>query len=65
MKLLFAVDKNRFFLINQFVDELRRKGIDCLVIDDLDIYDKDDVENKYLKWVGSPKKLETILHKMC
>ena len=61
MKLLFAVDRKRFFLINQFVDELRRKGIDCLVIDDLDIYDKDDVGSKYLKWIGFPKKLEKIL----
>jgi len=61
LKLLFAVDRKRFFLINQFVDELRRKGIDCLVIDDLDIYDKDDVGSKYLKWIGSPKKLEKIL----
>ena len=55
------MDKKRFFLINQFADKLRIKGIDCLVIDDLDIYDKDNVGSKYLKWVGSPKKFQKIL----
>lgn len=59
MKILFAVDKNRFFLINQFVDELRRKEVDCLVIDDLDIYDNN--VSKYLKWISTPKKLQKIL----
>ena len=33
------MDKKRFFLINQFADELKKKGVECLVIDDLDIYD--------------------------
>ena len=61
LKLLFAVDKKRFFLINQFVDELRRKGMDCLVIGDLDIYDRDGGRSKYLKWIGSPKKFQNIL----
>ena len=62
MKLLIAVDRKRFFLINQFADELRKKGIECLVIDDLDIYDKDVPGNKYLKWIGTPKKFQKIMN---
>ena len=62
MKLLIAVDRKRFFLINQFADELRKKGIECLVIDDLDIYDKDEPGNKYLKWIGTPKKFQKIMN---
>ena len=61
MKLLFAVDKKRFFLIEQFANELKKRGIECLIIDDLDIYDKDNVGSKYLKWIGSPKKFQKIL----
>jgi len=61
MKLLFAVDKKRFFLIVQFANELKKRGIECLIIDDLDIYDKDNVGSKYLKWIGSPKKFQKIL----
>ena len=62
MKLLIAVDRKRFFLIDQFADELRKKGIECLVIDDLDIYDKDEPGNKYLKWIGIPKKFQKIMN---
>ncbi len=62
MKLLIAVDRKRFFLIDQFADELRKKGIECLVIDDLDIYDKDVPGNKYLKWIGTPKKFQKIMN---
>jgi len=61
LKLLIAVDKKRFFLINQFADELKKKGVNCLVIDDLDIYDDYGVERKYLKWISSPKKFQKIL----
>jgi len=62
LKLLIAVDRKRFFLIAQFADELRKKGIECLVIDDLDIYDKDEPGNKYLKWIGTPKKFQKIMN---
>ena len=62
MKLLIAVDRKRFFLIAQFADELRKKGIECLVIDDLDIYDKNEPGNKYLKWIGTPKKFQKIMN---
>ncbi len=62
MKLLIAVDRKRFFLIDQFADELRKKGIECLVIDDLDIYDKDEPGNKYLKWIVTPKKFQKIMN---
>ena len=55
------MDKKRFFLINQFADELKKKGVECLVIDDLDIYDKDNVGGKYLKWIGTTKKFQRIL----
>ena len=62
MKLLIGVDRKRFFLIDQFADELGKKGIECLVIDDLDIYDKDEPGNKYLKWIGTPKKFQKIMN---
>ena len=62
MKLLIAVDRKRFFLIDQFADVLRKKGIECLIIDDLDIYDKDEPGNKYLKWIGTPKKFQKIMN---
>jgi len=62
LKLLIAVDRKRFFLIDQFADELRKKGIECLIIDDLDIYDKDEPGNKYLKWIGTPKKFQKIMN---
>ena len=62
MKLLIAVDRKRFFLIDQFADELGKKGIECLIIDDLDIYDKDEPGNKYLKWIGTPKKFQKIMN---
>jgi len=62
LKLLIAVDRKRFFLIDQFADELRKKGIECLVIDDLDIYDKNEPGNKYLKWIGTPKKFQKIMN---
>ena len=61
MKLLIAVDKNRFFYINQFASELKKNGIDCLVINDLDIYDKINSSNKYLKWMKTPKKFQKIM----
>jgi len=61
LKLLIAVDKNRFFYINQFASELKKNGIDCLVINDLDIYDKINSSNKYLKWMKTPKKFQKIM----
>ena len=42
MRLLIAVDKTRFFWLNQFADELKKNGINCLIINDLDIYDEID-----------------------
>ena len=61
MRLLIAVDKTRFFYINQFADELKKNGINCLIINDLDIYDEIDSTNKYLKWVKTPKKFQKII----
>jgi len=62
MRLLIAVDKTRFFYINQFADELKKNGINCLIINDLDIYDEIDSTNKYLKWVKTPKKFQKIIN---
>ena len=60
-KLLFAVDKSRFFHISQFAESLEKKGIKCKVIDDLDIYDSEFADKKYLRWLKKPKKLQSIL----
>ena len=48
MKILFAVDKTRFFYIQQFIDELEKHNLTCKLIDDLDIYDDSKFTKKYL-----------------
>ena len=60
-KLLFAVDKSRFFHISQFADALEKKGIKCKIIDDLDIYDSKYADRKYLRWLKKPEKLQKML----
>lgn len=61
MKILFAVDKTRFFYIKQFIDELEKNNIICKLIDDLDIYDNSKFAKKYLRWIKTPSKFQNII----
>ena len=61
MKLLIAVDKSRFSHIERFSSELEKKGIECLVIDDLDIYDNSKFDKRILRWTKTPKKFSKII----
>ena len=61
MKLLIAVDKSRFSHIERFSSELEKKGIECLVIDDLDIYDDSKFDKRFLRWTKTPKKFSKII----
>ena len=61
--MLIAIDKTRFFYLKQFGDALKNYGFECKLIDDLDVYDKKDFFNKYLKWVIVPKKFQEIIQK--
>ena len=56
MRLLIAVDKSRFHNIRQLAEELTRYGIIYKLIDDLDIYDKPGIFDKYIRWLKTPKK---------
>ena len=60
-KLLLAVDKSRQFYISQFADVLRKKGITCKIIDDLDIYGNSKLNRRYLRWISKSHKLEKII----
>ena len=70
LKLLFAIsetaaktgDFRRHFIISQFADALRKKGITCKIIDDLDIYGNSKLNKKYLRWIAKPQKLESIIN---
>ena len=70
LKLLFAIsetaaktgDFRRHFIISQFADALRKKGIICKIIDDLDIYGNSKLNKKYLRWIAKPQKLESIIN---
>jgi len=70
LKLLFAVsetaaktgDFRRHFIISQFADVLTKKGLDCKIINDLDIYGNSKLNKKYLRWMAKPRKLEKIIN---
>ena len=62
MRLLIAVDKSRFHNIKQLGDELTKYGINYKLIDDLDIYDKPKIFDKYIRWVKTPKKFQSIIN---
>ena len=70
LKLLFAIsetavktgDFRRHFIISQFADALRKKGVNCKIIDDLDIYGNSKLNKKYLRWIAKPQKLESIIN---
>ena len=62
MKLLIAVDKTRFLYLQRFSTELKKKGIESLVVDDLDIYDNSKFNKKYLRWTKTPEKISKIIN---
>lgn len=62
MKLLIATDKTRFYIIKQFADELTKYGIEYKLVDDLDIYDKPGIFDKYRRWLKTPKKFQRIIN---
>ena len=61
MRLLIAVDKTRYFYMNQFATALKLKGVNCKIIDDLDIYGNSKFGKKYLRWMTTPKKIQNII----
>ena len=61
LKLLIAVDKARFSYMEKFSDELKKKGIESLIIDDLDIYSDSKLNKKYLRWTKTPEKVSKII----
>jgi glycosyltransferase involved in cell wall biosynthesis len=63
LKIIFAIDKTRFFYINELGGELKKYGIEYFLIDDLSIYDKSLWSNKILKWTRKPKKFFKIINK--
>ena len=56
------MDKSRFHNIRQLAEELTRYGIIYKLIDDLDIYDKPDIFDKYVRWLKTPKKFQNIIN---
>ncbi len=62
IKLLIAVDKARFHNLKQLGEELTKYGIVYKLIDDLDIYDKSGIFDKYIRWVKTPKKFQNIIN---
>ena len=64
MKILFALDKSRFFDIKQLALELKKFNIEYFLIDDLSIYNKSLWSNKILKWTRKPKEFFKIIDKI-
>lgn len=61
MKMLIAIDKSRFDYLLPFADALSKYGIECKIINDLEIYD-DPKNNKILRWIKTPKKFLGIIN---
>ena len=64
MRIIFALDKTRFFDINELGIELKKHNIEYFLIDDLSIYDKSLWSNKILKWIKKPRKFFEIMNKI-
>jgi len=61
MKLLIAVDKTRFHNLKQFGDQIQKFGVEYKLVDDLDIYDKVNSNNRFLRWMRTPKKFKILI----
>ena len=62
MKIIFAIDKSRFFDIEQLGRELEKFNVEYFLIDDLSIYNKSLWSNKILKWLRKPKEFLKIIN---
>ena len=61
MKILIAVDKNRFKYLQPFAKELLKYNIESKIIDDLEIYDNSLFSKKILRWFNTPSKFNQII----
>lgn len=61
LKVLIAVDKSRFLILKPFVNELIKLGIECKMIDDLDIYSNSILDKKYFRWIKIPKQFSHVI----
>ena len=61
MKMLIAIDESRFDYLLPFADALSKYGIECKIINDLEIYD-DPKNNKIFRWIKTPKKFLAIIN---
>ena len=64
MRIIFALDKSRFFDINELGVELKKYKIEYFLVNDLDIYDRSFWSNKILKWIKKPKKFFDVVNKI-
>ena len=62
MKIIFAIDRSRFYDIEQLGRELEKFNIEYFLIDDLSIYNKSLCSNKILKWIIKPKEFLKIIN---
>lgn len=62
LKILFAIDKNRFEYIQPFAKELSKNNIQCKISDDLGIYDNSFFSKKILRWFFVPKKFKKLIN---
>ena len=51
MRIIFAIDKTRFPYMKELCKELQKFHIEYLLIDDLDIYNKETIKSKYFRWI--------------
>ena len=55
------MDKSRFTHLKPFVNELSKLGIDCKMVDDLNIYSHSMFDKKYFRWIKTPKQFTHII----
>lgn len=62
MKMLIAIDKSRFDYLLPFADALSKYGIECKIINDLEIYDDPKMGRRIIRWIKTPKKFLAIIN---
>ena len=60
MKLLIAPDKQRFYNLKQFGDALTKFNIEYKLVDELEIYDNENVGK--FRWFQTPKKFRQLIN---
>ena len=61
MRIIFAIDKTRFPYMKELCKELEKYHIEYLLVDDLDIYNKNTIKSKYFRWIKTPKQFNKII----